>query len=354
MKKIAIYLSIFCVGFSSLNAQKIDRKKVVQRHNVVNTKADTLSTLTVGNGKFAYTVDITGMQSFPEYYKNGVSLGTQSEWGWNSFPNTKDYKFEETLKAYDFNNDGRKALYSVQLKEPERNKGAVDYFRVNQHRLQLGNIGIELTKKDGQKAKISDITNINQKIDLWTGIITSEFSLEGTRVKVWTASFQNSDKIGVKIESDLISKNRLKVFARYPSPTGQFLDDAAFYGNENDHSSKIVSSQSMQGLIQHKLQSTDYYTQLNFTEGKLREAGKHYFVYEPSSKNKTVELSVEFSAKNPKSNRTLFADAEKESTSGWKNFWESGAAVDFEGSTDPRANELERRVVLSEYLTKVQ
>lgn len=63
MKKIAIYLSLFCIGFSSLNAQKIDRKKVVQRHNVVNTKADTLSTLTVGNGKFAYTVDITGMQS---------------------------------------------------------------------------------------------------------------------------------------------------------------------------------------------------------------------------------------------------------------------------------------------------
>lgn len=354
MKKIAIYLSLFCIGFSSLNAQKIDRKKVVQRHNVVNTKADTLSTLTVGNGKFAYTVDITGMQSFPEYYKNGVSLGTQSEWGWNSFPNIENFKFEETLKPYDFNNDGRKALYSVQIKEPERNKKAVEYFRVNQHRLQLGNIGIELIKKDGQKAKISDLTNINQKIDLWTGIITSEFSLEGIPVKVWTASFQNSDKIGVKIESDLISKNKLKVFARYPSPTGQFLDDAAFYGNENDHSSKIISSQSTQGLIQHKLQNTDYYTQFNFTEGKLSESGKHYFVYEPSSKNKTVELCFEFSAKSPKSNRTLFTDAEKESTSSWKNFWESGAAVDFEGSTDPRANELERRVVLSEYLTKVQ
>ena len=87
MKKITIYLGIFLMGFSSMNAQKIDRKKVVQRHNIVNTKADTLSTFTVGNGKFAYTVDITGMQSFPEYYINGVSLGTQSEWGWNSFPN---------------------------------------------------------------------------------------------------------------------------------------------------------------------------------------------------------------------------------------------------------------------------
>ncbi|MET3534979.1 hypothetical protein [Chryseobacterium limigenitum] len=354
MKKLVIYLSLYCIGFSSLNAQKIDRQKVVQRHNIVNTKVDTLSSLTVGNGKFAYTVDVTGMQSFPEVYKNGVSLGTQSEWGWNSFPNTENYTFDETLKAYDFNDDGRKALYSVQLKESERNKKAVEYYRVNQHRLQLGNVGIELYKKDGQKAKISDLQNINQKIDLWTGIITSEFSLEGTPVKVWTASFQNSDKIAVKIESDLVIQNRLKIFVRYPSPTGQFLDDAVFYGNEKEHSTKIISSNSTQGLIEHKLQTADYFTQLYFTEGKLLEAGKHYFVYEPSSKNKTIEVSVEFSSKNPKSSKTLFADAEKESTSGWKSFWESGAAVDFEGSTDPRANELERRVVLSEYLTKVQ
>ena len=97
MNKIAIYLSLFCIGFSSLNAQKIDRKKVVQRHNVVNTKADALSTVTVGNGKFAYTVDITGMQSFPEYYKNGVSLGTQFEWGCNSFPNNENNTFDETV-----------------------------------------------------------------------------------------------------------------------------------------------------------------------------------------------------------------------------------------------------------------
>ena len=38
----------------------------------------------------------------------------------------------------------------------------------------------------------------------------------------------------------------------------------------------------------------------------------------------------------------------------WKNFWTSGAAVDLSGSRDPRAKELERRVVLSQYLTAIQ
>src|SRR5690606_25984882 len=38
----------------------------------------------------------------------------------------------------------------------------------------------------------------------------------------------------------------------------------------------------------------------------------------------------------------------------WKNFWTRGGAVDFSQCTDERANELERRIVLSQYLTKIQ
>jgi hypothetical protein len=38
----------------------------------------------------------------------------------------------------------------------------------------------------------------------------------------------------------------------------------------------------------------------------------------------------------------------------WEEFWNSGAAVDLSGSTDPRWKELERRIVLSQYLTAIQ
>ena len=38
----------------------------------------------------------------------------------------------------------------------------------------------------------------------------------------------------------------------------------------------------------------------------------------------------------------------------WEKFWKSGGAVDFSKCTDDRAFELERRVVLSQYLTKLQ
>ena len=47
---------------------RIDRKKVVKRHNPILTAIDYESPLTVGNGFFAYTFDITGMQSLGRYY----------------------------------------------------------------------------------------------------------------------------------------------------------------------------------------------------------------------------------------------------------------------------------------------
>src|SRR5690349_9411449 len=70
------------IVINSSRAQAINRYELVHRNNPHIAKADPLSSLTVGNGQFAFTVDVTGLQSFPAYYEKGVPLGTQSEWGW--------------------------------------------------------------------------------------------------------------------------------------------------------------------------------------------------------------------------------------------------------------------------------
>ncbi|UCH13223.1 MAG: hypothetical protein JSV22_08905, partial [Bacteroidales bacterium] len=54
----------------------INRKALVQRHIPTLSSADSLSPFTVGNGEFAFTVDITGLQTFPDFYENGIPLGT--------------------------------------------------------------------------------------------------------------------------------------------------------------------------------------------------------------------------------------------------------------------------------------
>ncbi len=50
----------------------INRHALVSRHNPVNKEVDSLSPFTLGNGKFAFTADVTGLQSFPEEYDAGI------------------------------------------------------------------------------------------------------------------------------------------------------------------------------------------------------------------------------------------------------------------------------------------
>ena len=178
--------SLLALAFTSLvfaQNPKINRQAVVKRHTIILTKADSLASLSVGNGTFAFTADVTGLQTFPNEYAKGISLGTQSEWGWHSFPNREGYKIEESLKDYDVH--GRKVPYTVQSNDSERNKLATNYIRQNPHRLQLGNLGFELTKKDKSKALLEDIKDIRQTLDMWTGELKSHFTIIFLNIRIF-------------------------------------------------------------------------------------------------------------------------------------------------------------------------
>ena len=116
MKKNIVIVFLCLQLFDNAFSQAINRQAVVQRHNVHINKIDSLSSLTVGNGNFAFTVDATGLQSFPGAYANGVPLGTQSVWGWHSFPNTENLKIEEAQKIYEL--EGRKISIQFNRKNP--------------------------------------------------------------------------------------------------------------------------------------------------------------------------------------------------------------------------------------------
>jgi len=83
-------------------SQEIDRRALVTRHNVTLNKSDPLTPLSVGNGEFAFTADVTGLQTFPQYYQQGMSLGTQSQWGWHTIPPAegKSYTLVDILENY--------------------------------------------------------------------------------------------------------------------------------------------------------------------------------------------------------------------------------------------------------------
>lgn len=350
MKHNFIFLIL---SFSLLAQPKINRKEVVSRHNVHITEIDTLASLTVGNGAFAFTVDATGLQTFPDTYKNGIPLGTASEWGWDSYKNKNQYQFSETLK--EFKQYGRNIPYTTQLKTPERVKDAVNWFRQNPHLLQLGNLGFEIVKNDGTLAQPKDIQSISQVLNLWTGEIESSFAVEGIPVKVQTLSHQDKDAIGVKVESDLLQKGRLKIRLKIPYPTGDWDDTGTKWEGIEDYKSAIVQNTKTAAVVTHEMDSISYDIRLNWKgNAQFERKGNHYFIVHPSKTN-TLELSCLFvPTANKKSTSLSFSEIQTSSLVGWQHFWESGAAVDFSGSTDKRANELERRVILSQYLTKLQ
>ncbi|MRG47513.1 hypothetical protein GFS24_20495 [Chitinophaga sp. SYP-B3965] len=335
MRKVLFFLLLFQPAVAQIN-----RKAVVQRHTVHINKAEALSSLSVGNGNFAFTVDVTGMQSFPEFYAAGVPLGTQSVWGWRSVPDTGHYRFEETLKDYDFN--GRKVSYAVQTKSP-----AVDYFRANPHRLQLGNVAMEITKKDGSLAALEDIRNIDQQLDLWTGEISSRFTVEGDTVKVITVGDQIRDAVAFSITSDLLVQGRLKIRLRVPEPTGEWKDVGVNW--EKIGGAKVVES-ALDGRAL-KIGNAQHFIQMKSSlPARVQNAKQVVWVIPPRGKH--FDIAVGFSSRPV--GVSAFSSIRENNKKHWEQFWSSGGAVDFAGSTDPRAFELERRVVLSQYLTKIQ
>ena len=60
---------------------KINRKQLVSRHKITINAPDKRAPLTVGNGKFGFTADVTGLQTFPAYHRYEQPLCTLAEWG---------------------------------------------------------------------------------------------------------------------------------------------------------------------------------------------------------------------------------------------------------------------------------
>lgn len=347
IKYLLVFVLLSTLGF----AQKIDRKVLVTRHNPVIEEVNPLASLSLGNGNFAFTVDITGLQTFPEHYAQGVPLGTQSYWGWHSFPNDSNYKFNEVLKTHDFGH-GHLEPYPVLFKNG-RQKDAVNYLRANPHRLHLGTVGLELSNADGEPVKIDDIADINQQLNLWNGLINSQFSVSGIPVEVQSFCHPEKDLIAGHIISDLIPQKQVALKLCFAYPTGKDTDDGCDWDQIDKHISKIIQQDNHQLIIERTIDNTIYYIRINW-EGRMTisEKHSHYFILYPSGKD--VKFTVEFMSSLSVYSSPTFADCRKETIEYWKKFWSNGAAVDLSKSLDTRANELERRIVLSQYLMAIQ
>ena len=331
----------------------IDRFAVVSRHTVAIDSADTLGSLSVGNGHFAFTVDVSGLQTFPTEYENGIPLGTQAQWAWHSNPSPVQYTLKDVAQRFP-SCDDTSAPYAIQHKDGTAAE-ASDWLRQNPHRLHLGLVGLVLLKEDGTEAALADLHNIHQRLDLWTGEITSTYTVDSLPVKVILYAHPSDDQIGVRIESPLILKERLRVRLRFPYGQDCHVCPGYDWTRPEAHTTDMISVTDRTAVLKRVMDSTTYFVRVDWNTHGILSAGTspHHFELSPSKSSEVLEFTVLFSERT-RSSASSYTDTRRYSISEWKAFWQSGAAIDFSECTDPRAKELERRVVLSQYLTRIQ
>lgn len=351
----------------------IDRKALVARHRILLTAPDAQSPLSVGNGEFAFTCDITGLQTFPEFHMQGMAqfakflqgtpfanqghsmqLGTQAQWGWHTMPNPHGYRLEDVLTPYT-TEPGTTVTYPDQYDGgflPTEGQEAGKWLHTNPQRIDLGRIGLVLRSADQREktAVITDLSETRQTLDLWEGLLHSSFLFAGLPVQVWTVCHPQQDLLAVRIESPLLLDNRLAVQMAFPYASDNWLLAADWNAPER-HTTRVVNAGTHCTFT--RILDNDHYAVALVWQGnaQLSQSGAHQYQLSGALTATSLEFVVAFAPEGLPETLPTFSQTQNAAAKYWEQFWTEGAAVEFAGSSDPRAHELERRVVLSQYLT---
>ncbi|KAK1706351.1 hypothetical protein BDP67DRAFT_622668 [Colletotrichum lupini] len=318
---------------------------------------------TVGNGDFAFNFDITGTQSL-------VPFNTLSSWGWHKDALPQNGEKLEEYAGVPVVTHGREVVYDLEdPKLPEISK----WLSANPNRINLGRISLSYKNET-----LSSITEPRQVLDLWNGVTTSSFKVDGEDVKVVTQGDFDTESVTFDIESVLIFEGTLRVEFDFPFPpihkvekTSDFEVFMGSYQFPDNHTTSIIKpgvDSDDTAHIHHTMQETSYYQNLRWpkeTPLTLRRIGKqdsnttnaHRYGLFPaaSGKNVTRANGVSFTAQyNLKLQRpSLPSSIRRRNSLDWQRYWKEGGFVDLTQSSNPNATELQRRIILSQYAMRI-
>lgn len=329
----------------------IDREKLVRRHNPVLRRFDPESPLSLGNGEFTITVDSTGLQTFPDHYESGIPLCTQSNWGWHSFPSPSGGNDPASLlKLQYYDAGGRSIGYATSSAGQEQ---LYKWLRQNPHRFNLVSIGFRLIDESGERATMGEVSETAQELDLWTGILESRSCILGIPLLVRTSCHPTLAAVSVRAESTLCSSGRLCIELRFPY--GSPETNASDWLAAEKHETVTVDTGEGRFGILRVMDRTRYFCVIHLSGGaQARRIGRHAFVVCVAPGNKELAAVFELSPVKRPDLSLSCKEVEAQSVRHWERFWNNGGCIELAESSDPRAYELERRIVLSQYLTAIQ
>jgi hypothetical protein len=331
-------------------AQPIDRRALVDRHAPVLTRIDRHAPLMVGNGELGFTADITGLQTFPDAYAPLAPLLTMAQWSWHSFPNPRGYAEADGLTPVDVPGRGTQPYPWMRSWADAETRPAFTWLRENPHRFSMGRVAMALRHRDGTQARVEELGAVRQRLDLWTGTLHSRFTFDGQPVAVETRVHPTRDVVLVTIRSPLVAGGRLGVDVRYPGVSAKLNPDPSDWGHPGAHRTTVVARAPGSWLLRRMIDATTYWSGITAPGATIAQAGPHAFrVSAPAHEALTVAVGFEQARPAPLDPVAGAVAAEAR----WRAYWSHGGVIDFTGSTDPRAPELERRIILSQYLSAV-
>lgn len=330
-------------------AAPINRQALAQRHNVTLTAIDRHAPIQLGNGDLGFTADITGLQTFPEQYSELAPLLTMAQWAWHSFPNPEGYTEQNGLINVPVPGRGEQPYAWMKSWADAETNPAYTWLRANPHRISLSRIG--LTLNNGRALDFAKVADTRQTLDLWSGTLTSRFIYDGQPVEVVTRVHPELDMVMVEIASPLVASQGLGVQVRYPGVNPAINPDPTSFDGAGAQSLDIVAFDTGDVRIRRTLDDTAYHSGI-IASGKIEQSGADSFSVVANGRER-LTVMVRFDQEADTTKAPAYSSGVQAVTRHWNAFWTEGGAVDFTGSTDPRAAELERRVVLSQYLSAV-
>jgi hypothetical protein len=305
--------------------------------------------LSVGNGGFCFTADYTGLQTVYDAYAAGddaFPLCTMAEWAWHSYAGSPPD--DASLRLTPFDTFGRQVFYAVDDAGQEELFKAL---RQNPHKVHLGSIGFDL---EGAALSPDTCRPVKQTLNLWEGVLSSEFTIYDERVRAETFVHPFEDTLYLRCRSPLAAQGRLGITLTFPY--GSHRKSGADFTVPHLHQTVIAAETARSMRLERVMDG--FRCRVTVSGGAFHRevSGEHTFRLSAAGEG-DLELAFHFEpggvpleiARPPS-----FAEARAVCTGFWKDYWTKGGAIDFSGSADSRAEELERRIVLSRYLTAIQ
>ena len=401
----------------------IDRHALVTRHNIQWN--DAAGQIPLGNGEFCFNADGTGLQTF-----GGNSM---SHWAWHSFPLPAGVTEKEVPPTGTFQKGRNKG---GDVFAPDK-QAIRTWMYDNPHVMNLGRI--RFCKANRAELKPKEISGLVRTLDLWSGVQTSDYQIDGQPVHVETSVDPKLDAVVVRIESPLLSRGDLQVAMDFPYPSlksgawiGDFssrednkttttmrgesradftrvVDDSTYHVSlawpagcqfaapeKMAAPKKIVVQHAEYGNGEHSLDVTGKIAD-RIAKGELSITPDYKWLGDPApghakrlklkftsdgdeqsvevADNETFTMGGEqspnqfvlsargsqrlefvcaFSQAPLSTELPKVAESVENTATHWKQFWSTGGAIDLSGSKDERWQELERRIVLSQYQMAAQ